>query len=93
MCSVERSMFSSVTSSMVLTFHHATIFLHSSRRVRTFLVLMFLERWRRCPLTAASQLRDERRASFRPPFLGSSSCGANSSVSKEGCLVVLGAVE
>ena len=45
---------------------------------------------RRCPLTAASQLGDERRALFRPPFLGPSPCEASSAVPKEGCLVVQG---
>ena len=61
------------------------VFLHSWRWVRTFLVLTFWNSLRRCPLTAASQLEDERRASVRPPFLDPSPFGASSAVPNEGC--------
>ena len=74
-------------SSMILTFHNAT-FLHPWRWVRTFPVLMFLDRLRKCPLTVASQLGDERRDSFRTTFLSPSPCEASRTVHKEGCLVV-----
>ena len=60
-----------------------SVFLHPWSWVRTFLVLMFLDRLRRYPLTAASQLGDERRASVRPPFLGPYLCGASIAVPKE----------
>ena len=53
--------------------------------------LMFWDCLRRCPLTVASQLGDERQALVRPTFLGPSPCGASSAVPKDGCLVVLGA--
>ena len=67
-----------------------SVFLHSWGWVRTFLVLMFCDRLRRCLLTPASQLEDKRRASVRPRFLGPSPCGARSAVPKESCLIVQG---
>ena len=61
--------------------------------VRTFLVLMFWDRLRRCPLTVASQVGNERQASIRLPFLGPSPYGASGAVPKESCLVVNGAAD
>ena len=51
-----------------------SVFLHSWRWVLTLLVLMFWDRLRRCPLTVASQLGDERQALVRPPFLDPYPC-------------------
>ena len=50
---------------------------------------MFWDCLRRCLLTVASKLGDERRASVGPLFLGSSPCGASSAVPKEGSQVML----
>ena len=60
-----------------------SVFLHPWRWVCTFL---FCE-LRRCPLTAVSQMGDERRASLRAPFLDSYPYGASSALPKEGYLV------
>ena len=77
---------------MVLTFQQATFSIFALLEVGTYLLVwMFLNGLRRCPLTVASQLRDEKRVSVRPHLLDSTPCGASSTVSKEGCLIVQGA--
>ena len=68
-----------------------SVFLQPWRWVRTFLVLLLWNCLRKCPLTMAIQLGDEKWASVRPPFLGPSPCGASSAVPKESCLAIQGA--
>ena len=78
-------------SSIVLMFQHDSVFfLHSWRWVCTFLVLMFWDRLRRCPLTTASQLGDERWTSVKPLSLWSKLCSLSRGLlGHSGCCQVM----